>query len=78
MISFPYTGLSYVLLGTVFLAMLSIVFVSWRNGISPMPSSEKVRLTVADEINRLRKFAGPIVDFAGFFTMDFRCEWYIS
>ncbi|QGQ99653.1 class I SAM-dependent methyltransferase [Paenibacillus psychroresistens] len=53
MISSLNTGLSYVMLGIVFLAMLSIVFVSWRNGISPMPSSVKVRSTVASEINRL-------------------------
>jgi hypothetical protein len=50
-----YSILSYVLLGTVFLAMLSIVFVSLRNGISPMPASAKVRHVVADEINRLSK-----------------------
>jgi precorrin-6B methylase 2 len=50
-----YSILSYVLLGTAFLAMLSIVFESLRNGISPMPASAKVRHAVADEINRLSK-----------------------
>jgi hypothetical protein len=56
-----YLSLSYLLLGTVFLAMLSIVFVSLRNGISPMPASAKVRHTVAGEINRLSK-NGTIVE----------------
>jgi hypothetical protein len=56
-----YSGLSYLLLGTVFLALLSIVFVSWRNGISPMPSSAKVRSVVAAEINRLSR-SGTIVE----------------
>jgi hypothetical protein len=61
MISSLFSVLSYVLLGIVFLAMLSIVYVSWRNGISPMPSSAKVRSTVAGEINRLSK-VGTIVE----------------
>jgi hypothetical protein len=56
-----FSVLSYVLLGTVFLAMLSIVFVSWRNGISPMPASAKVRSTVAGEVNRFSK-VGTIVE----------------
>jgi precorrin-6B methylase 2 len=56
-----YSSLSYLLLGIVFLAMLSIVIVSLRNGISPMPSSAKVRFAVAGEINRLSR-GGTIVE----------------
>ncbi|MEC0331228.1 class I SAM-dependent methyltransferase [Paenibacillus macerans] len=37
----------------VLLAMLSIVYKSWRNGISPMPASAEVRRAVAAELNRL-------------------------
>ncbi|MCR8634361.1 class I SAM-dependent methyltransferase [Paenibacillus radicis (ex Xue et al. 2023)] len=33
--------------------MVSIVYVSWRNGISPMPSSAPTRLAVANEINQI-------------------------
>jgi hypothetical protein len=61
MISSLFSGLSYLLLGIVFLAMLSIVFVSWRNGISPMPTSAKVRSTVAGEVNRFSN-GGTIVE----------------
>ncbi len=35
------------------LAACSIVWTSWRNGISPMPSSARVRKAVAGEIDRL-------------------------
>ncbi len=38
---------------TVLAAVLSIVFMSWRNGISPMPSSARVRRVVVDELRRL-------------------------
>jgi len=34
-------------------ASMSIFWMSWRNGISPMPSSRRVRRAVAEEINRL-------------------------
>lgn len=37
----------------VLLAMLSIVYRSWRNGISPMPTSAVVRRAVAAELRRL-------------------------
>ena len=42
----------------VFLAMLSIVYTSWRNGISPMPSSALVHRVVTKEIERLTAPAG--------------------
>ncbi|GGF93684.1 class I SAM-dependent methyltransferase [Paenibacillus abyssi] len=34
-------------------AVLSIAYHSWKNGITPMPSSAPVRGKVADEINRI-------------------------
>jgi hypothetical protein len=48
-----YLILSALPAGLLFLAMLSIVYVSWRNGISPMPASGPVRRAVADELKRL-------------------------
>lgn len=35
-------------------AVISIVWTSWRNGISPMPASALVRQAVANEVNRLQ------------------------
>lgn len=51
-----------VVLVIVILAMLSIVYRSWRNGISPMPATLKVRQAVAQEINRIRRSDGTIID----------------
>lgn len=48
-----YDMLSLSLVIAALLAVLSIVYVSWRNGISPMPSSALVRRAVASEINRM-------------------------
>ncbi|WP_426450324.1 hypothetical protein ACP26L_35540 [Paenibacillus sp. S-38] len=44
--------LSVVLIGAVLLAALSIVWVSWKNGITPMPSSAVVRQAVMREVSR--------------------------
>lgn len=44
--------LSALFLFFALLAMLSIVYKSWRNGISPMPASAEVRRAVAAELNR--------------------------
>jgi len=41
------------LLTAFLLGAASIVWKSWRNGISPMPASSRVRSVVAKEINRL-------------------------
>lgn len=46
---------SGVLIAAMLLAVLSIVFVSWRNGISPMPSSALVRRAVMQELKRISK-----------------------
>ncbi|WP_138753927.1 class I SAM-dependent methyltransferase [Paenibacillus sinopodophylli] len=43
------------------LALMSIVFVSWRNGISPMPSSSVVRREVLRLMKRL-PMQGPLSD----------------
>jgi hypothetical protein len=56
-----YQTLSLLFVAAVFIAVLSIVYASWRNGISPMPSSAPVRRAVADEINKL-KGAGVLVE----------------
>ncbi|AFH66318.1 class I SAM-dependent methyltransferase [Paenibacillus caseinilyticus] len=45
-------ALSVVLVGAVLLAASSIVWVSWRNGITPMPSSAVVRDAVVREVSR--------------------------
>lgn len=50
-----YQIFSVLMVTLVLLAVLSVVYVSWTNGISPMPSSAPVRRTVADEINRLNR-----------------------
>lgn len=50
-----YQTVSVLMVSIVFLAVVSVVYVSWKNGISPMPSSAPVRRTVADEINRLKR-----------------------
>lgn len=47
---------SVLVIAAALTAVLSIVWMSWRNGISPMPASAPVRRAVADELNRL---AGP-------------------
>lgn len=44
---------SFFSVAVLLLAVLSIVYVSWRNGITPMPSSSLVRHEVSNEINRL-------------------------
>jgi precorrin-6B methylase 2 len=49
-----YQTLSLLFIAAAFVAVLSIVYASWRNGISPMPSSAPVRQVVADEINKLK------------------------
>ncbi len=46
---------STVLLVVVLLAVLSIVYYSWRNGISPLPASALIRSKIAEEVLRLSK-----------------------
>lgn len=49
----------------VLAAVLSIVYVSWRNGISPMPASEPVRRAVISAIRRLPGGNGGLMVEAG-------------
>jgi hypothetical protein len=58
---YGYQAVSVLLAALVFVAMMSIVYASWRNGISPMPSSVRVRIAAANEVKRLAKY-GTIVD----------------
>lgn len=46
-----YETISLVIVITVLTAALSIIWMSWRNGITPMPSSPRVRRAVAEEVN---------------------------
>lgn len=45
--------LTVLVMGATLLAVVSIVYRSWRNGISPMPSSASVRSCVADLIKQI-------------------------
>lgn len=47
--------ISTLLLVITLLAVLSIVYYSWRNGISPLPASLLLRSKVAEEVLRLSK-----------------------
>lgn len=53
---------SILLIALSLIAVLSIVYKSWRNGISPMPSSARVRRAVAEAIRRLEAGPGLIVE----------------
>lgn len=67
---------SYILLGAVFIALLLIVYKSWRNGISPMPASAKVRHAVAGEINRLSSIGTIVEAGSGWGTLVFYLARY--
>ncbi|SDF31996.1 hypothetical protein SAMN04488542_1098 [Fontibacillus panacisegetis] len=62
------TGLIILL---VFVAMVSIVYRSLRNGISPMPSSRAVRRAVAAEINSLNRVRTIVEAGSGWGTLAF-------
>lgn len=47
-----YGALTALAIAAALLAAASIVWTSWRNGITPMPSSFLVRRAVAEELNR--------------------------
>ncbi|MCM3703653.1 class I SAM-dependent methyltransferase [Paenibacillus macerans] len=64
--------LSALFLFFALLAMLSIVYKSWRNGISPMPASAEVRRAVAAELNRLTGQAGGRGPMSGWMPADGR------
>lgn len=53
--------ISSLLVTATLFAVLSIVYTSWRNGISPMPTSAPVRRAVTSVMKRMGK-TGPIVE----------------
>lgn len=59
--SLVYQVVSASLAAVMLAAVLAIVYVSWRNGISPMPSPAPVRREVVDAMKRLPG-SGVIVD----------------
>lgn len=65
------------------LAVLSIVYVSWKNGISPMPSSVQARQAVSAEINQLSEYGVMVEAGSGWGNLAFHiakaCKsWQIS
>lgn len=52
-------AVSAVILGVALVAALSIVYRSWRNGISPMPSPAVVRRAAVRELRRLLRTPAP-------------------
>ncbi|MBT2291396.1 class I SAM-dependent methyltransferase [Paenibacillus albidus] len=53
----------------VLLSVMWIVVISWKNGISPMPSSKAVRLAVAGEVNRITGYGNIIEAGSGWGTL---------
>ncbi|PYE44277.1 hypothetical protein DFQ00_12554 [Paenibacillus barcinonensis] len=51
------------------IAVVWIVIVSWRNGISPMPTSRQVRQVVIQEVNRIPGYADIIEAGSGWGTL---------
>ncbi|WP_128104061.1 class I SAM-dependent methyltransferase [Paenibacillus sp. DCT19] len=51
------------------IAVLSIVLVSWKNGISPMPTSRLVRRVVIQEVNRIPGYGDVIEAGSGWGTL---------
>jgi hypothetical protein len=59
------TLLSLIPAAALLIAAISIVYASWRNGISPMPTSAKVRRAVSAEVDRLGPGDGRFLVEAG-------------
>jgi SAM-dependent methyltransferase len=69
LVSTLYPIISLMIVGGMLMGLISIVYVSWRNGISPMPASILARHAVTKEVNRLSG-SGTIVDAgSGFGTL---------
>lgn len=69
LVSTLYPIISLMIVGGFLIVLISIVYVSWRNGISPMPVSIHARHAVSKEVNRLFG-SGTIVDAgSGFGTL---------
>lgn len=61
--------LSWMIALVVLLSVLSIVLVSWKNGISPMPASKAVRLAVAGEVDRITRYGHIMEPGSGWGTL---------
>lgn len=59
----------WIVASAVLLSVVWIVLVSWRNGISPMPTSKSVRLAVAAEVNRTLGYGNIIEAGSGWGTL---------
>lgn len=51
------------------ISVISIVLVSWKNGISPMPTSSRVRQVVIDEVNRIPGYGDVLEAGSGWGTL---------
>lgn len=61
--------ITWVLALAVLLSVMWIVVDTWRNGISPMPTSKAVRLAVAGEVNRVPGYSTIIEAGSGWGTL---------
>jgi hypothetical protein len=59
----------WIVASVVLLSVVWIVLTSWRNGISPMPTSKAVRLAVAAEVNRIAGYGNIIEAGSGWGTL---------
>jgi hypothetical protein len=71
MASIVYQAGSAAVITTALLIMLSIVYASWRNGITPMPSSFHMRRAVTAEIKRLPGHGTIVEAGSGWGTLAF-------
>lgn len=62
---------AYIVSGLALVAVISIVYTSLRNGITPMPSSLQVRRAVAGELNRLAGDGSAVEAGSGWGTLLF-------
>lgn len=51
------------------IGVISIVLVSWKNGISPMPTSSRVRQVVIQEVNRIPGYGDVLEAGSGWGTL---------
>lgn len=69
-----YEVASFISAAILLLAVISIVYVSWRNGITPMPASSLVRQEVSNVINRLIQTGSLVEAGSGWGTL----AWHIA
>lgn len=61
--------ITWVLALAVLLSVVWIVVDTWRNGISPMPTSKAVRVAVAGEVNRIPGYSTVVEAGSGWGTL---------